>query len=96
MVMTIDVINVKSTTFITTFRLVIRVILVVNVCNHICNYYIHMCDYNVDIIKWSHKCDYNLWLLHVSMEKNESAHFSSNIMNGSLDGWKLSCLCNSS
>jgi len=51
MVMTIDVINVKSTTFITTFRLVIRVILVVNVCNHICNYYIHMCDYNVDIIK---------------------------------------------
>jgi hypothetical protein len=65
----------ESTTFTTTMKLVLCVILIINVCSHICDYWNHICDYNVDITKWNWKCGYSLWLLHVYMEKNESAHF---------------------
>jgi hypothetical protein len=35
----------KSTTFVTTIRLILHVILVVIVYNWICNYYSHICGY---------------------------------------------------
>lgn len=35
----------KSTTFVTTIRLILHVILVVIVYSRICNYYSHICDY---------------------------------------------------
>jgi len=55
----------KSTTFMIIVRLVIHVILIVNVCSHIYDFYNHICNYNVDITKWSHKsimvCDYYIF-----------------------------------
>jgi hypothetical protein len=74
--MTIDATNVQINYFYDYDMLVLHVILIVDVCTHIYNYSSHICDYNVDITKWSFKCNYNLCLLHVWMEKyNQSAFF---------------------